>query len=216
MSGIVKPEPYHKQVYNQFQDMLFKREYKPGERITEVALAEKLGISRGPIREAIRMLLHDGLLIQEGNHINVFDPSFDDVIDLYLCKERLEPLAASLACDHITKASKEKLGHILDSTEEALKQQQPSEEIADLNTEFHHLIIHASQNAQLIQFMEMIRSKNRYMRINLLDNYTRKGVFLKEHRQIAEAIIAGDEKLAEQAMKNHVQEDLRAWELTLK
>jgi len=195
--------------------MLFKREYMPGERITENALVKKFGVSRGPIREAIRMLVHDGLLVQNGSFINVFNPTIDDVIDLYRCKERLEPLAASLACKHISGDAKETLLDILDRTEKALENQQTNDEIAMINTEFHKLITQSSNNNQLIQFMEMIQAKNRYMRTALLDNYTRKEAFLEEHRMIAKAIIDGDEILAENKMKEHVLKDLKEWEILL-
>src|SRR5699024_1892829 len=111
--------------------------------------------------------------------------------------------------------AKETLLDILDRTEKALENQQTNDEIAMINTEFHKLITQSSNNNQLIQFMEMIQAKNRYMRTALLDNYTRKEAFLEEHRMIAKAIINGDEILAENKMKEHVLKDLKEWEILL-
>lgn len=212
MAGIIRTEPFHIQAYKHIQANLIANSYAPGERLTETALATKLGISRGPVREAIRMLLHDGLLVQEGVHVYVYNPSFDDVRDLFLCRERLEPLGAGLAAEKITVKGRKRLIQIIEETEIALKNRQPNNKIAALNAAFHDHIVFSSRNKQLIQFMELIRAKNGYMRNVLLGEFKRKDAFINEHRIIAEKIIEGNKLEAESTMKQHIRADFSAWE----
>jgi len=121
VSNIVKVDPFHIQAYKLIQKTLLDTKYNSGQQVTENSLATKLGISRGPIREAIRMLIHDGLLIQKRSYTYVFDTKFDDVMDLYLCKERLEPLCAKLAARNINNAGRKHLVHIVKKIKVALK-----------------------------------------------------------------------------------------------
>lgn len=207
ISRIIKSEPFHIQAYKHIQNHLLENEFSPGERLTESGLANMLGVSRGPIREAIRMLIHDGLLCQKGVHIYVFDPTVDDVVDVYLCKERLEPLAAKLSAQNISKANKAALLEIINNTKMALEADQ-KREMVGFNTEFHDLIVHSSGNKQLIQFMNLIHAKNLYMRNNILSDYTRRDSFFEEHVRIADAIVNGNSDQAEFEMKQHVQNDI--------
>nr|GGG82870.1 GntR family transcriptional regulator [Virgibacillus oceani] len=207
ISPIIKPEPLHVQAYKYIQNYLLDNEFSPGERLTELGLAAMLGVSRGPVREAVRLLIHDGLLVQKGVHIYVFDPTFDDVIDVYLCKERLEPLAAKLSAQHMSQASHDTLLDIINRTKQALEQDE-KRNIVNFNTEFHDLIIQSSGNKQLIQFMNLIHAKNLYMRNNILSNYDRRDHFFEEHVRITDAIINGDGEQAELEMKMHIQNDI--------
>ncbi|ASK62501.1 hypothetical protein CFK37_10250 [Virgibacillus phasianinus] len=207
ISPIVKSEPFHIQAYKHIQNHLLENEFSPGERLTESGLANMLGVSRGPIREAIRMLIHDGLLVQKGVHIYVFDPTFDDVVDVYLCKERLEPLGAKLSAQNMSQADNEALMDIINRTKTALANNE-KREVVKYNTAFHDLIVQSSGNKQLIQFMNLIHAKNMYMRNNVLSNYSRRDSFFDEHVRIADAIVNGDGDLAELEMKQHVQNDI--------
>ncbi|WP_141554320.1 GntR family transcriptional regulator [Virgibacillus ndiopensis] len=195
------------QAYKYIQNYLLESEFSPGERLTELGLADMLGVSRGPVREAVRLLIHDGLLVQKGVHIYVFDPTFDDVIDIYLCKEGLEPLAAKLAAQNMTQSDQGTLLDIINRTNKALAHDE-KRDIVKFNTEFHDLIIQSSGNTQLIQFMNLIHAKNLYMRNNILSNYARRDNFFEEHVRIADAIVNGDGVQAESEMKQHIQNDI--------
>ncbi|MDQ0158157.1 GntR family transcriptional regulator [Alkalibacillus salilacus] len=208
MAGIIKAESYHIQAYKYIQKSLLEKKYKPGEQITEVGLANELEISRGPIREAMRMLMQDGLFVQNGSRTFVFNPSYQDALDLYLCKERLEPLAAKLAAKNIDEDGKMELSNMLDKIENSVANEQPVEEITTYNTEFNDLILTFSKNDQLIHFMNLIRSKTIYMRNALLGEVNRRDVFLEEYRAITAAINQNDDCLAEQLMIKHVEVDL--------
>ncbi|WP_161493838.1 GntR family transcriptional regulator [Virgibacillus necropolis] len=207
ISRIVKSEPFHVQAYVHIQNYLLENKFLPGERLTESGLANMLGVSRGPIREAIRMLIHDGLLTQKGVHIYVFDPTVDDVVDLYLCKERLEPLGAKLSAQNMSQVNKDALIEIVNNTKKALENNQ-KREVVTFNTKFHDIVVQSSGNKQLIQFMNLIHAKNLYMRNNILSNYSRRDNFFEEHVRIADAIVNGNGNQAELEMKQHVQNDI--------
>lgn len=210
MSLVVKSEPFHIQAYNNIKVLLLENEFSPGERLTEQGLAKKLGVSRGPTREAIRMLLQDGLLFQKGVHIYVLDPTLEDVVDLYLCRERLEPLAAKLSTKKMSQEQKNKLIQTIEEAKEALENNDMGE-VVQLNTKFHEIIVHSSNNHQLIQFMNLISAKTVYMRNSILRNYTRDDDFIQEHETIARAIVKNDEDQAECEMNQHIQNDLKAF-----
>jgi len=211
MSAIVKSEPFHVQAYKKIQSNLLENVYSPGEKLTETALATQLGVSRGPIREAIRLLIHEGLLIQKGVHVYVYNPTLEDAEDVYQCRERLEPFGAGLAALNITESGKKKLAEIIKDTEIALKYDAPNSEIAKLNSSFHEQIVLCSGNKQLIQIMKTILAKSSYTRNVLLGDYKRKDAFTKEHTEIVNEIINGNQEQAEKAMKLHIEKDFTKW-----
>src|SRR5699024_902262 len=151
---------------------------------TETYLASQLGISRGPIREAIRLLIHEGLLVQKGSHTYVYAPTLKDAEDIYLCRKRIEPLGAGLAALNITETDKRKLIDLLNETEKLLNNNASNRDIAKLNSSFHEHIVLSSQNKQLIQIMQLILGKSSYTRNVLLGDYNRKNSFTVEHGDI--------------------------------
>jgi DNA-binding GntR family transcriptional regulator len=210
LSTIIKSKPFHIQAYDNIKALILNNEFSPGERLTEMGLAKKLGVSRGPIREAIRMLLQDGLLLQKGVYISVLEPTLEDVIDLYLCRERLEPLATRLATQKISPKNKQSLLEIIGCTKRSLERNDIGK-VVQLNTEFHRIIVNSSGNQQLIQFMNLIGAKTVYMRNSILKNYTRTSEFVEEHEGIARAICNNNGDQAELEMKRHIQSDLQAF-----
>jgi DNA-binding GntR family transcriptional regulator len=210
MRQITKSEPLHSQVYHSMIQMLFEGQFEPGERIIELKLAERLGVSRGPIREAIRMLTKDGLLVDSDGSVCVYNPMLKDIIEVYQCRESLESLAARLAAQVITKAQIQQLEAVLENTRQAIESENKRQIVA-LNTEFHELIVEASGNKQLIELMTMLKNKVQYMRNTMFRLYYRKDNYLDEHYSIFEQIAKGNEIQAEMEMKSHIQNDLKAF-----
>ncbi|MDQ0221391.1 GntR family transcriptional regulator [Peribacillus cavernae] len=210
---ILRPGPLHKQAYQILLTMLLEGEYQPGERLVETKLAEKLRVSRGTIREAIRMLIKDGLLTQSESAIYIYKPTLQDVIDLYKCREKLESLAAKLAAKNITKTLEKQINEVLVKSKKALVEEHPSK-VVELNTQFHELIIRAARNKQLIGLLETIRTKSLYMRNNILRDYymtSNRKNYIGEHEQIFKAIIEQDRIKAEEEMSKHIKNDLSAF-----
>ncbi|WP_167577780.1 GntR family transcriptional regulator [Ammoniphilus sp. YIM 78166] len=206
----MKSEPLHSQVYQTMMQMLFEGHFEPGERIIELKLAERLGVSRGPVREAIRMLTKDGLLVDHDGSVCVYNPILKDIIEVYQCREYLESLAARLAAETATKQQIQQLEAVLEKTGQAIALED-KRQIVKLNTAFHELIVIASGNHQLIELMTMLKNKVQYMRNTLFNLYYRKDNYLEEHYAIYNQIAQGNAVQAEAEMKKHIQNDLRAF-----
>jgi DNA-binding GntR family transcriptional regulator len=204
---ILKSENLHVQAYNIIKKAILEGQYRPGERIKEIKLAEILGVSRGPVREAIRILVQEGLLVQIDGPLCVYKPTFQDLVDLYQCRESLESLASGLAAKHITDEESEELSSILRQTREAIAANNRLK-IIQLNTMFHDKIINASRNKELINVLNTIRSKVLFMRNNGHQAYFREDDFIDEHEAVYRMILARDEVNAMKEMKLHIQKDI--------
>ncbi|SDL98354.1 transcriptional regulator, GntR family [Bacillus sp. OK048] len=207
MSRIIKPGPLHIQAYNIMKKQFLEGQYEPGERIIELQFAEKLGISRGPLREAIRMLMHDGLLIQDDRSVHLFKPTLEDIIEVFQCREYLELLAVRLASKNMTGTLQQKLSLNIQNLREAVEKNS-KKDISAYDQEFHDLIIYASKNKQLIELMTKIQIKITYMRNNIFRNYHTRLDFTDEHKSIFQALVDNDIAKAEEEMRNHIESNL--------
>lgn len=208
---IVRSENLHVKAYNIIKDSILEGLFKPGEKLKESKLAEKLGVSRGPIREAVRMLVQEGLLLQD-DQLRVYHPTFQDLVDLYQCREVMEALAARLASLNILDHELDQLSKILTQTKEATVKNNRTE-IINLNTQFHDKIIYASRNKELIRSLQVIRSKVLFMRNNGHKSYFREDNFIDEHEAIFQMILNRDEVNAEKEMKLHIQKDVEKFQI---
>ncbi|MEF2292768.1 GntR family transcriptional regulator [Virgibacillus dokdonensis] len=204
---IVKPESLHLQTYAILKEEILEGAYRPGERVVEAKIANQLGISRGPVREAFRMLIQDGLLIYNDGFVRVYHPAVQDVIDLFQCRESLEALAINLAIEHITDEDKQKLQNNLELTYEAYEQKQTME-LSKLDQAFHDIIIQVSKNKQLMELLENIRTKIHYMRITMIKGEFYPS-FVKEHEKLVGFLLDGKVEEATNSMKVHIQKGLR-------
>jgi DNA-binding GntR family transcriptional regulator len=207
---IMKSESFHVQAYNYIKKLILEGGFQPGEQLKESRLAEQFGISRGPIREAVRILVQEGLLVQKDGRLMVFDPSFQDLVELYQCREYMESLAAKLAAEQITETELEELASILSKTKEAIAADN-RKLISRWNTEFHDKIILASRNKELIRVLSTIRPKVSFIRNNGHQAYFREDNFIEEHERIYQRIHARDEMNAEKEMKRHIQIDIEKY-----
>lgn len=204
MSRIIKSESLHLQAYNLIKESIIDGELKPNERVIEAKIAGKHGVSRGTVREAIRMLIQDGLLIYNNGFVRVYQPTVEDIIDIFQCRESLETLAIRLAIKNITDDVKDKLATNLKETKDVVDDAQ---ELGRLDQQFHTIIIEASKNRQLIELLEAIKSKIHYMR-NCMVGGEFYLAFIEEHERIYDVLTEGDEEQAYQVMSNHVKKAL--------
>ncbi len=208
MEKVKKNDPLHAQAYQIIKASLFKGVYESGERLFETKLAKQVGVSRGPIREALRMLTQDGLVEEFDGHLYVYKPQIQDVIDVYLCRQSLESLAIKLATNKISLKSLNELEDILRNAR-AYWEKKEMEKVIELNTKFHQIIIKSSGNKQLIALTEQTSAKVLYIRSNKFQKLLRNdGSFLDEHEQIFQALVERDEKKAEALMFDHIENDL--------
>lgn len=204
MSKIIKPQSLHLQAYNLIKEAIMEGRLQPGERVVEAKVAGKLGISRGTVREAIRMLTQDGLLIYNNGFVRVYQPTIEDVVDIFQCRESLEVLAVRLAIKNGDDELQEKLHSNLIETK---KVQSDSPDLGQLDQEFHTIIIEASNNNQLIHLLEVIKVKIHYMRNSMVGGSFYPS-FIKEHEEIYQAVLEKDEKKAADLMQAHIQKAL--------
>jgi DNA-binding GntR family transcriptional regulator len=206
---IIKSDPLHLQLYAVIKKRLVQGEYQPGERIVETRLAESFQISRAPVREAIRMLIQDGLLEQRGKNVLVYQPNHQEIVNLFLCRQNLESLAARLAADRAIEEQKEALLEIVRLTREAWTKED-GDAVFELNTKFHHTIAIAAANDPLLHLINTIEAKVMYARNVIFIDLIRNVRFIDQHESIARAIIQQNPNLAEAEMKNHLQYDIEA------
>ena len=194
-------------VFSRLQDDIVRGVIAPGSKVSETELASRYGVSRGPLREAIRRLESRKLLEREV-HVGtrVASLSFDDLIEIYHVREALEGMAARLAAAHMTPQEVAGLSAVLSQHEQ---QQDLREDTAYFQREgdldFHYRVIQGSHNATLMRMLigELYHLVRMYRyQFSTVSNRPQKA--LNEHRRIVEAIEAGDGEMAELLMRRHI------------
>nr|WGD63079.1 GntR family transcriptional regulator [Bacillus subtilis]WGD71129.1 GntR family transcriptional regulator [Bacillus subtilis] len=196
-----KPTPYYLQFYNQLKKMIFNGTFKPGERINETQLAKSFGVSRSPIREAMRLLEKDGLLkADDRNGFSITSLTAKDVDEIYKIRIPLEQLAVELVIDEADEEELTILEKQLEETEKAIHNGTEDTEIIRLNQKFHESLVDFSHNRHLKNLLEHVNDLIHFCRIL---NYTgdhRAETILREHRRIFEEV----KKKNKEATKQHV------------
>ena len=208
IEDIRKQEPLYLQVYETFKKSILEGRWNPGEKIVESKVAAELNLSRSPVREAIRLLEFEGLLVKKDQYIYVHQPSVEDIVEMYQCRFGLEALSCYLATVNASQEEVDEMGFILDETEKAVKDGN-IQKIYECNTRFHEAIFYSTRNKHLISMMEMLRSKTLYCRNVLLRyDYVRTDYFVGEHRKIYLAIKNKNKEEAQKLMEEHITTDL--------
>ena len=206
LDSVIKNMPFHLQVYQILRESILTGKFRPGERLLEFKLAKELGVSRSPIREALRMLEQDGLVITMENGIVVNPMEVEDIEEIYQCRIATEPYAGYLAASKIKDGEITELEHLVKQAEEAYKLKE-SERVVDLNTEFHDQIVRISGNRRLIEIVDKIRSLSILARNTELKVYSRPRDYLDEHKEIVKALKGNDAQIVESIIRKHIEND---------
>jgi DNA-binding GntR family transcriptional regulator len=197
-------------LYQQIREKIVYGELKPGAILTEAGLAGEYGVSKAPVREALVLLGHEGLVepMPRVGHV-VASFTVQDVLETFHLRSVLEAEAAGLAAERITREGIAALLKIVEE-ESALAEEAREggfdegafdERAFDLNTEFHYLIARASANRRLADLIkELVEDMQRMLAIDP------RLVTPRQHMEIVEALKQGDRGRAEQAMKRHMEE----------
>lgn len=197
--------PLRDVVFNTLREAILKGELKPGERLMELQLASKLGVSRTPIREAIRMLEQEGLAVTVPRRgAEVAKMTEKDMQDVLQVREALDRLAASIACECITKEELERLEQAMYDFEEAVHTQN-IKSIADTDMVFHDLIYQATRNPKLVMILNNLREQMYRYRVEYLKDEKNYPVLLKEHREIFQGFVERNKELVTDSMCRHVE-----------
>ncbi|AZB65424.1 GntR family transcriptional regulator [Cereibacter sphaeroides] len=189
-------------VYEQVRDAIHSGEFKVGERVTEVALAEKFGVSRTPIREAISKLEIDGLLTNVPRRgLIITDLSHQQIGELYMMREVLEGAAARLAALSGSDVEITALKDLVAMEAGALDDPQ---QLSEINKRFHRLLALAAHNRYLLVALEQL-SVTMSLLPSLLGEGARARSAHDQHIQIVEALRTRDPDAAEQAIRQHIR-----------
>ena len=175
--------------------------YRPGDRLVESELAERFGVSRTPIREALQRLETQSLLARDGRSLIVASLDHTQLAELYVVRSELEGLAARLAARHAAEEEIEVLAQMIED-DRALVDDPPA--LARANRRFHRQVHLASHNRYLYQQLDLVYRTMALMATTSLAATGRGEKALEEHRRIVEAIRARDEQAAYAALKDHI------------
>ena len=189
--------------YKILHDRILSGELKPGQKMREVELAESLGVSRTPVREAFHRLKSDGLLTQEPNKGAVVRQlDYQSVSELYKIREVLEGTAAALAAKHMSQIELKALYDLLDLQDAA---KSDTVEASRLNKIFHRTLCQSARNRYLMDMIGGLDLSMALLGRSTLGLAARQSEAIEEHRAILDAIAAGDEDGAEQAARRHIR-----------
>ncbi|MBK9441462.1 MAG: phosphonate utilization associated transcriptional regulator [Comamonadaceae bacterium] len=191
-------------VQQAIEQAILSGQYSPGVKLIEAALAEKLGVSRGPIREAFRMLDEAGLVRTEKNRgVFVRDISLDEATEIFDLRAAMEEMVGRQLARQITPAELQEVNTLLDAMTHAVSQKN-IDVYYQLNLQFHDRLVELTGNRRLLAiYRKLIKELTLFRQLNLRD----AGVLpLSEqgHRQIVNAIASGNAESAGRAMADHV------------
>ena len=184
--------------------------YRPGDRLVESELAERFGVSRTPVREALQRLETQAMLVRDGRSLIVASLDHNQLAELYTVRAELEALAGRLAARHATP---EEVRVLAQMVEEDRRAKGNPEVLARTNKRFHRQIHLASHNRYLVQQLDLVHRTMALMARTSLAAEGRSETALAEHARIVEAIAAGDGAAADKALRQHIS---MAWETRLK
>lgn len=202
--------PLRDVVFNTLRQAILRGELKPGERLMEIQLANKLGVSRTPVREAIRKLELEGLVLmipRKGAEVaDITEKSLRDVLEV---REALEELAVRLACDKITSEGIEELKKAARDFRRVLKSNDITE-IAEADVRFHDVICIATENQKLVQLLNNLREQMYRYRIEYLKDSRVYEKLLAEHEEIIRHIENGEKEKAAKVVSQHIENQAQA------
>ncbi|MFH1558847.1 MAG: GntR family transcriptional regulator [Pseudomonadota bacterium] len=211
-----KGAPYslRQKAYDDLKTLILTGQVRPSERLSESRLAERLGVSRTPLREALMKLEEEGLVVGQRNlGYVVTDLDVTAVCDLLIVRQALDVCAAELACARATDEDFDRISDIIKQMEALRdrgqdKSASPSQDL-DLGLQIHKVIAAATRNDALIRATDQIYQQLQmalWLEVLLVDF---EDSDLAEHKAIANAILARNAPAAAEAARDHVQGSLR-------
>lgn len=201
--------PLRDVVFQTLRQAILKGELKPGERLMEIQLAHKLGVSRTPIREAIRKLELEGLVLmipRKGAEVaEITEKSLTDVLEV---RKVLEELAVQLTCDKITDEGIVKLREAARDFERVLKDRDVTS-IAQADVRFHDIIYQATDNQKLLQLLSNLQEQMYRYRVEHLKRSDGHQQLVREHEEIIRTIEKRQKDAAANVICRHIDNQVR-------
>ncbi len=198
-------KPLGEVVFEYLRNAILAGELKPGERLMEVTIADQLGVSRTPVREAIRKLEKESFVImipRKGAY--VADLTKKDILEVLEIRKELEGFAAYLAAERMSLSEKESLGRVVEKFNESLINMDKKNMIESDN-EFHSLIFEATKNQRLINIIYDLHDQFQRFRLIYFNEFNNYKEIQASHKRIFDAIIKQDGGEARVEAENHVE-----------
>ena len=196
--------PLRDVVFNTLRQAILTGELKPGERLMEIQLAQKLGVSRTPVREAIRKLELEGLVVMiPRKGAEVAKITVRDLKDALEVRMAIDSLSVKLACERLDENDKTEIKQACVAFREAVKSKNV-QAIVEGDERFHNTIYRASKNQKLITIAMNLREQVYRYRFEYVKDFSYHENLIREHDQITEAILKGDVETAQKIMKEHI------------
>ena len=196
--------PLRDVVFKTLRKAILRGELKPGERLMEIQLANKLGVSRTPIREAIRKLELEGLVLmipRKGAEVaQITEKNMQDVLEV---RKALEELSVQLACERITPEQVEEMKMAAEDFRKVLKSGDVTK-IAEADVKFHDIIFAATNNQRLITLLNNLREQMYRFRVEYLKQKECYPQLLEEHDKLIALISGGEVEEACELMGCHI------------
>ena len=196
--------PLRDVVFNTLRQAILRGELKPGERLMEIQLANKLGVSRTPIREALRKLELEGLVNmvpRKGAEVaDITEKSLRDVLEV---RKALEELSVQLACEKITEEEIEELKRVAERFKDTLDDQDVTK-IAEADVAFHDVIYTATDNQKLILLLNNLREQMYRYRVEYLKKEEAYPQLIAEHEELIDNISKRNKEEATRIMCEHI------------
>lgn len=204
------PKPVQKDAYSLILEAIDSGLYGPGDRLVESELAERFGVSRTPVREALQRLETQAMLSRDGRSLIVASLDHNALSELYVVRAELEGLAARLAARHGTE---EEIRVLQAMAAEDRRLAGNPEALSQANKRFHRQIHLASHNRFLVQQLDLVHRSMALLTTTSFAAPGREEVALAEHDAIVAAIAARDPETAAKAQKAHIS---KAYEIRLR
>ena len=202
--------PLRDVVFNTLRQAILRGELKPGERLMEIQLANKLGVSRTPIREAIRKLELEGLVLmipRRGAEVaEITEKNLTNVLEI---RKALEELAVTLACERITQEQIEEIREMAKEFEAKLASKDVTQ-AAEADAAFHEVIYKATDNERLIHLLNNFREQMYRYRVEYLKNKNYHKLLTEEHEEVIDAIEHKEKERAAKIISRHIDNQVKA------
>lgn len=196
--------PLRDVVFNTLRQAILIGELKPGERLMEIHLADRLGVSRTPIREAIRKLELEGLVVmipRKGAQVaKITEKNLKDVLEV---RRALDTLAVQLACERMDEETKKELREACDGFAKVVKSNN-TKEITEADVHFHDVILKSTGNERLIQIVNNLAEQMYRYRLEYIKDSSYHNRLVQEHETIYQAIMNQEPDKAAEAVVVHI------------
>jgi DNA-binding GntR family transcriptional regulator len=198
------------QVFDQLETDILAGKYERGSILTEIGLCEKLGVSRTPVREALRRLEQEHVLESRGKGMEVLGITDKDAAVMFAIRRKIEGMAAAACAQSITEEQIVRLQENIE-LQEFYTRKQDVDKVKSLDSEFHKMIYEFSGSVVYYDTLLPLHNKLQKVRRTSLENSSRAEKSVEEHRDILRAIASRDAMQAEEAMERHVSNAQRVF-----